>query len=108
MWCKATEHIGEQIAMIAAIEANGYAYRSPDGVYFDSSKQDDYGYLARLDQSGLDAGVRVALGDKRHATDFALWKLSRPAASGRWNGTARGDGAFLAGILSAQPWQRNI
>lgn len=78
LWCKATEHIGEQIAMIAAIEANGFTYRTADGVYFDSSKQDDYGYLARLDRAGLDAGARVALGDKRHATDFALWKLSPP------------------------------
>ena len=76
--CRATDHIAEQIAFIADIERNGYAYRTSDGVYFDTSKLDDYGYLARLDVAGLEAGRRVELGEKRHATDFALWKFSPP------------------------------
>ncbi|MCC6869430.1 MAG: cysteine--tRNA ligase [Burkholderiales bacterium] len=76
--CRATDHIAEQIAFIADIERNGYAYLTSDGVYFDTSKQDDYGYLARLDIHGLEAGRRVDLGEKRHATDFALWKFSKP------------------------------
>ena len=58
--------------------AKGYAYRTSDGIYFDTSKQDDYGYLARLDVKGLEAGKRVELGEKRHVTDFALWKFSPP------------------------------
>jgi cysteinyl-tRNA synthetase len=76
--CKATDHIREQIAFIADIEKNGYAYLTSDGVYFDTAKQKDYGYLARLDVKGLEAGKRVELGEKRHATDFALWKFSPP------------------------------
>ena len=76
--CKATDHIPEQIAFINDIERNGYAYRTSDGVYFDTAKQKDYGYLARLDVKGLEAGKRVDLGEKRHATDFALWKFSPP------------------------------
>ncbi len=76
--CKATDHIAEQIAFIADIERNGFAYRTSDGVYFDTSRQPGYGHLARLDVKGLDAGRRVELGDKRHATDFALWKFSPP------------------------------
>jgi cysteinyl-tRNA synthetase len=76
--CRATDHIAEQIAFIADIERNGYAYRTSDGVYFDTAKQAGYGYLARLDKAGLEAGKRVDLGEKRHATDFALWKLSPP------------------------------
>ncbi len=74
--CRATDHITEQIAFIADIEKNGYTYRTSDGVYFDTSKQTDYGYLARLDVRGLEAGHRVDLGEKKHYTDFALWKLS--------------------------------
>jgi cysteinyl-tRNA synthetase len=62
--CRATDHIGEQIEFIADIEKNGYTYRTSDGVYFDTSKQPDYGYLARLDRAGLDAGHRVELGEK--------------------------------------------
>ncbi|RQR63189.1 cysteine--tRNA ligase [Burkholderia sp. Bp9002] len=76
VWCRATDHIAEQIALIADIERAGYAYRTDDGLYFDTSRQDDYGYLARLDRAGLQAGKRVALGAKRSITDFALWKFS--------------------------------
>jgi cysteinyl-tRNA synthetase len=74
--CRATDHIAEQVAFVADIERNGFAYVTADGVYFDTSKLDDYGYLARLDVKGLDSGHRVDLGDKRHPTDFALWKLT--------------------------------
>jgi cysteinyl-tRNA synthetase len=76
LYCRATDHIAEQIAFIADIERNGYAYRTSDGIYFDTSKQPDYGFLARLDKAGLEAGRRVALGEKRQGTDFALWKFS--------------------------------
>ena len=76
--CRATDHIAEQIAFIADIERNGFAYRTSDGVYFDTSRQENYGYLARLDVKGLEAGRRVDLGEKRHPTDFALWKFSAP------------------------------
>ena len=74
--CRATDHIAEQIAFIADIERKGYTYKTSDGVYFDTSKQEDYGYLARLDIHGLEAGKRVDLGEKRLPTDFALWKFT--------------------------------
>ena len=76
--CRATDHIPEQIAFIADIERKGFAYRTSDGIYFDTSLQPDYGHLARLDIAGLEAGRRVDLGEKRHPTDFALWKFSPP------------------------------
>jgi len=75
-WCRATDHIQEQVDLIRCIEANGFTYRTSDGIYFDSSKLDDYGYLARLDIEGLQAGTRIDMGEKRHSTDFALWKFS--------------------------------
>ena len=78
VWCRATEHIAEQIADIAEIEKRGYAYRTSDGIYFDTSRQENYGYLARLNRAGIAPGARVALGEKRNATDFALWKFSPP------------------------------
>ncbi|AMO98002.1 cysteine--tRNA ligase [Collimonas arenae] len=77
-WCRATEYLPQQIAFIATLEQKGYTYRTADGIYFDTAKQSDYGYMARLDRHALQAGVRVALGDKRSATDFALWKFSPP------------------------------
>ncbi|MFO1317098.1 MAG: cysteine--tRNA ligase [Burkholderiales bacterium] len=76
--CRATDHIREQVEFIADLERNGYTYTTSDGVYFDTSKQPDYGHLARLDVHGLDAGRRVDVGEKRRPTDFALWKFSPP------------------------------
>jgi cysteinyl-tRNA synthetase len=76
IWCKATEHIKEQIELIERLEKKGFTYRTSDGIYFDTSKLKDYGKLARLDASGLIAGFRVSMGEKRNPTDFALWKFS--------------------------------
>ncbi|NMC01036.1 MAG: class I tRNA ligase family protein, partial [Chloroflexi bacterium] len=76
IWCQATAHIQEQIALVQCIEAHGFTYRTADGIYFDTSKLPDYGHLGRLDIAGLQAGSRVELGEKRNITDFALWKFS--------------------------------
>jgi cysteinyl-tRNA synthetase len=76
IWTKATDHIQEQIDLVQCIEAKGYTYRTADGIYFDTSKLKDYGYLARLDIEGLQAGQRIEMGEKRNPTDFALWKFS--------------------------------
>ena len=76
IWARATDHIQEQIETVQCIENKGYTYRTEDGIYFDTSKLDDYGYLGRLDIEGLHAGARVRLGEKRNSTDFALWKFS--------------------------------
>jgi cysteinyl-tRNA synthetase len=76
--CRSNDHLAELIAFIADLEHNGYTYRTRDGIYFDTSRQPDYGFLARLDKAGLEAGHRVDPGEKRRPTDFALWKLSPP------------------------------
>ncbi|MGD9317539.1 MAG: cysteine--tRNA ligase [Anaerolineae bacterium] len=82
VWCRATDHIAEQIELVSCIEAKGYAYRTSDGIYFDTAKLPDYGTLARLDIEGLQAGSRVEMAEKRNPTDFALWKFS-PAGEQR-------------------------
>ena len=74
---RATDLIAEQIAFAEELEAKGFTYLiEGEGLYFDTSKLDDYGKLARLDASGLEAGKRVAVSGKRLVTDFAIWKLS--------------------------------
>ena len=75
--CKATDHISEQIALIKILEKKGYTYRTSDGIYFDTSKFPRYGDLAKLDISGLQAGARIEVGEKKNKTDFALWKFSK-------------------------------
>ena len=54
IWCKATEHIKEQLALIKKLEEKGYTYKTNDGIYFDSSKFKNYGKLAKLKNRGLD------------------------------------------------------
>jgi cysteinyl-tRNA synthetase len=77
IWCKATDHIKEQIQQIQQLERNGFTYVIEDGVYFDTAKLDDYGKLAKLDIEGLKAGARIEMAEgKRNPTDFALWKFS--------------------------------
>ena len=78
VWCKATDHIADQIDAIRRIEAQRFTYRTSDGIYFDTSRLPDYGHLARLDIEGLQAGARIDAAEKRHPTDFALWKFSPP------------------------------
>ena len=76
IWCKATDHITEQIEFIKCIDKKGYTYATSDGIYFDTSSLTNYGYMARLNIEGQQAGARIDLGEKRHITDFALWKFS--------------------------------
>jgi cysteinyl-tRNA synthetase len=76
IWCKATEHIKEQIDIIKKLEEKGYTYKTSDGIYYDTSKFSDYGKLALLNKEGLEAGKRIEVGEKKNKTDFALWKFS--------------------------------
>ncbi|MEP7062257.1 MAG: cysteine--tRNA ligase [Betaproteobacteria bacterium] len=78
--CRATDHIAEQVEFVADLEKKGFTYRTSDGIYFDTSRQPDYGFLARLDREGLEGGKRVDVGEKRSITDFALWKFSAEGA----------------------------
>jgi cysteinyl-tRNA synthetase len=76
VWCRATDHIKEQIELIKTLEEKGYTYRSSDGIYFDSLKFPRYADFARIDIEGLRKGARISAGEKKFTTDFALWKFS--------------------------------
>ena len=76
IWCKATEHILEQIELIEILEKKGFTYKTEDGIYFDTSKFTNYGKLSLLNKDNIKAGARIDLGDKKNKTDFALWKFS--------------------------------
>ncbi|PID32681.1 hypothetical protein CR956_01215, partial [Candidatus Saccharibacteria bacterium] len=72
----ATSCIDRQIEFAKQLDDKGFLYKTDDGMYFDTSKLDDYGKLARLDVEGLEAGARVSMAGKRNPTDFAVWKFS--------------------------------
>ncbi len=76
---RATEHIGEMIEMMKGLIDNGLAYPSGGDVYFDVSKDADYGKLCHRDPEQMEAGARVEISDrKRNPGDFALWKGAKP------------------------------
>ena len=73
IWCKATDHIKEQLAMIAALEKKGFTYQANGNVYFDTSKLDDYGKLAQLNLKA-ESKARVEQDtSKKNPHDFVLW-----------------------------------
>ncbi len=75
---KATDHIRQQIAMVQAIEKQGYAYTISDGVYFDTAKLEDYGILSGGVKADEDFARINKNSEKRNPEDFALWKFSNP------------------------------
>lgn len=79
---RATEYMDAQIALVKTLEDKGFTYMiEGDGIYFDTSKLDDYGKLARLDIKGLKSGARISSDGKKNVTDFALWKFSPKGAT---------------------------
>lgn len=74
---RATDHIKEQIALIKILEQKGFAYRTSDGMYFDTGKLADYGKLSPQNFKDKKAGARVEINKEKHSPwDFALWKFS--------------------------------
>lgn len=80
---RATAYIAEQKEFIEGLSEQGYTYVTSDGIYFDTSKFPRYAEFAKLDTSGIQAGLRVDMGEKKLATDFALWKFSPQDAAQR-------------------------
>lgn len=74
--CKATDHIKEQIDVITKLFENGYAYDTPEAVYFDTTKFLKYGELTGQKQEDKKTAVReeIKTGEhKKNPHDFALW-----------------------------------
>ncbi|MFT0879026.1 cysteine--tRNA ligase [Rhodopseudomonas sp. G2_2311] len=83
---RATEHIGEMRSIIEKLVAGGFAYVEQDHVLFSPSAMNAangvlprYGSLANRSLDEMIAGARVDVAPyKRDATDFVLWKPSKP------------------------------
>ena len=75
---RATECMPEIIAIVQSLIDSGYAYESEGDVYFDVTKDREYGKLSNrsLDQVQGDGGGGAER--KRSSADFALWKSAKP------------------------------
>jgi cysteinyl-tRNA synthetase len=99
---RATEPIGEIIALVSTLVEKGHAYVTPEGdVYFSVRSFPGYGKLSGQNIDDLENGARVDPGEaKRDPLDFALWKAeSRPNPAG----IPRGARDAPAGTSSALP-----
>ncbi|SFP98033.1 cysteine--tRNA ligase [Caldicoprobacter faecalis] len=76
---RATQHIGDMIALIRKLIEKGVAYEVNGNVYFDTSAFPEYGKLSGQKLEELEAGARVEVEEgKRNPMDFALWKAQKP------------------------------
>jgi cysteinyl-tRNA synthetase len=76
---RATHHIGDIINIIRGLIDKGFAYPAGGDVYFDVTRDPDYGKLCNRDPEQLAAGARIEVSDKkRNPNDFALWKAAKP------------------------------
>jgi cysteinyl-tRNA synthetase len=81
---KATDYIQDQIELILELEKKGFTYKTSDGIYFDTGRYKKYGQLSGLTEDTIREGARVEPNpEKKHSTDFALWKFS-PTDRIRW------------------------
>jgi len=76
---RASEHIGEIIEQTQELIKNGFAYEADGDVYFDVSKDEDYGKLTNRKAEEQESGTREGLvsTNKRNPGDFALWKHAK-------------------------------
>lgn len=82
---RATGHIIEQIEIVKLLIKKGFAYESNGSVYFDVSKDKEYGKLSGRSTEETESGTRVEVkSEKRHPNDFALWKFAEPEHIMRW------------------------
>jgi len=76
---KASEHIGEIIAICERLITKGAAYVSNGDVYFDVTAAPNYGKLSHRRPEDQQSGTRDLAGEqKRNPGDFALWKAAKP------------------------------
>jgi cysteinyl-tRNA synthetase len=74
---KATDHIGQMIAMVQTLVEKEHAYAAEGHVLFDVRSMDDYGKLSNRSLEDMLDGARVEVAPyKKYAGDFVLWKPS--------------------------------
>ncbi len=85
---RATEHIGEMHALIAALIERGHAYEAEGHVLFHVPSMPSYGEFSRRSVEDMKAGARIDVAPyKKDPMDFVLWKPSRggePAWESPW------------------------
>jgi cysteinyl-tRNA synthetase len=76
---RASTYVDQMIEFAKQLEAGGYTYELPSGLYFDTSKSPGYGTLALLDLAGQRETGRIEhVEGRKLGSDFALWRTEEP------------------------------
>jgi cysteinyl-tRNA synthetase len=75
---KCTDNIDEIVAFTKTLIDKGFAYQSEGDVYFDVTKDRDYGKLSNRSPEEMQGEGGSTAERKRNASDFALWKTAKP------------------------------
>src|SRR5262249_39831327 len=76
---RASENIKEIIQLCQRLIEKGFAYAAEGSVWFDVTKDPDYGKFSNRRVEDQEPGLRERKGKgKRNPADFALWKAAKP------------------------------
>ena len=98
---RATEHIGEIIAINQALIEKDFAYESAGDVYFDVGKAAEYGKLSHRDPEGLLAGAGSS--PRRSSVTPAISHSGSGPSRASRRGRVPGDPGGPAGTSNARP-----
>ena len=106
---KVTEHVPEIVDLVETLVEKGYAYESNGSVYFDTTAFEGYGKLSNQSIEDLEANAPDdERAEKRHPTDFALWKAggvpAETVAEHRHEGAAAPETASETAQTWDSPW----
>jgi len=83
---RATEMVGEIVALIEDLVERGHAYESGGDVYFSVRSLPEYGQLSHRDVEQMDQGEGIeGAALKRDPLDFALWKAHKELGDTAWD-----------------------
>ncbi len=72
----ASDHLVEDMKLVETLIEKGFAYKTSDGIYFDTEKDPHYGKLGQLTPIS-DEQSRIGMNsEKKNPRDFALWKFN--------------------------------
>lgn len=74
---RASKYVPAQIALIQTLDEKGYAYKTKDGLYFNTSLFPQYGVLGGINKEHREEKARIPANiEKKNPADFALWKFN--------------------------------
>lgn len=74
---RVSEHLSDIVDYVKLLIENGFAYESDGYVFFDTSKQNNFGYLSHLPMQEILLRPVELNEKKRNMLDFSLWRPSK-------------------------------